>query len=275
MNAIKRIAKTATDGRVLRLALPAYLLPGAGIAAQIVGFGALGATWPWLLGASAGLHALLALNQASRPEESDEAISEGTRRGRQLSSLEAGFARLNAPDGVKAARELIHEYEQLQPVLARRKMTDSLAIGQIPALADETYKQGLSVLQDALDLLEASGPEDRARLEEENEALAKEAKAMQGDPSQAARAKVRQERVASNKELLDVMNQQQARIDELLYQSDRCGTSLHRTRMELAALRAEGSEEGVNAVVDTLRLTISHAKGVQEELRKLGTQPSA
>ena len=123
--------------------------------------------------------------------------------------------------------------------------------------------------------MEASSNADKERLQSENRQIEKEIASLSDDPAQEQRVRIRRERLASNVELLSIMNDQQARIDELLYQSDRCGASLHRTRMELAALRADGSEAGVTAVVDTLRLTISHAKGVQDEMRKLGAQPSA
>jgi hypothetical protein len=220
---------------------------------------------------------LLAFSEASRrqregPRYELDAPPDLAERQR---AVEEGFAQLKSIEGQKAAADLVYEYSQLQPILTRRRLTDSLAVGQIPALADETYKQGLSVLQDALDLMEATSAKDKDRLDDENRQLVKEMASLSDDPAQAGRVRVRQERLASNKELLQIMNQQQGRIDELLYQSDRCGASLHRTRMELAAMRAEGSEEGVSAVVDTLRLTISHAKGVQDEMRRMGAQPSA
>ncbi len=44
--------------------------------------------------------------------------------------------------------------------------------------------------------------------------------------------------------------------------------------MELAALRADSSEDGVNAVVDTMRLTISHARSVQDEMKRLTSKGS-
>ena len=60
--------------------------------------------------------------------------------------------------------------------------------------------------------------------------------------------------------------------DKLLYQSDRCEASLHRTRIELAALTAESSETSVSAVTETFEKTINQAKEVREELKRLGYQ---
>jgi hypothetical protein len=275
MRNLAKLAKSAFDKRVLGFAAPAYAIPAAGALGAAAGVGALAGTWPWLVGAAAGLHLLLTLNQAGRGgEDRASARFEQPKDAAQRQALlDEGFARLDSAEGMKAVSDLAYEYKQLQPLLARRKVTDSIALGQLPALAEETYKQGLSVLQDALDLMEASSARDKARLEQENRQIEKEIADLRSEPSQEQRVRIREERMTSNRELLQIMNQQQARIDELLYQSDRCGASLHRTRMELAAMRAEDSEAGVSAVVDTLRLTISHAKGVQDEMRKLGAQP--
>ena len=268
----------AFDPDVLKIAAPAYGVPAAGWVAAAAGVGVLSGTWPFLLAAAAGLHALLAVGAASRADADGEDSEWEDERPpsfvEQWEALKEGFARVKSAEGRAAVHELSRAYSLLQPLLRRRKVTDSLAVGQIPALAGETYQQGLSVLQDALELIDATGASDRQRLEEENDRIAQEIRALRTDPSQAGRLRVREQRLASNREMLDIMNQQQARIDELLYQADRCRASLHRTRMELAAMRASDSEEGVNAVVETLRLTISHAKGVQDEMRRLGTQPS-
>ena len=76
--------------------------------------------------------------------------------------------------------------------------------------------------------------------------------------------------MASHKERLDMIKQQELRVDKLLYQCDRCEASLHRTRIELASLKTESSETSVSAVTETLQRTINQAKEVQEELKRLG-----
>ena len=90
------------------------------------------------------------------------------------------------------------------------------------------------------------------------------------DYGQQLRVKIREENVASHQERLEMINQQQYRVDELLYQCDRCEASLSRTRIELASLQAGSSETSVSAVTETLQRTIAQAKEVQEELRRLG-----
>ena len=82
--------------------------------------------------------------------QSREAYSEkGRTRARQgTDKAREGICQLdvrNRANGVAGPGE---ELEQLQPLLARRKNSDPLTIAQVPALAQETYRQGMSILVD-------------------------------------------------------------------------------------------------------------------------------
>jgi hypothetical protein len=261
----------AFDPEVLKFVAPAYAVPLADVVLSAAGIVGMGWLWPFLLAPAAGFHVLITLNVLSRRREfeADDVEAAGGDLLQTQKALVEGFDRIKSSEGLKALQDLVYEYNQLQPVLSRRRSTDSIAVGQLPVLASEAYRQGISVLQDALDLMQASGPEDTARLQAENADIEREIAQLSRDASQAARVKIRRERLASNKELLALIDKQQERIDELLYQCDRCAASLHRTRMELAALRADASDESVSGVVDTLRLTIGHARSVQDEMKRL------
>ena len=189
---------------------------------------------------------------------------------RSREALGRGFSRLNSDVGLKVLHDMASEYEQLRPVLDSRRETDPLSVAHIPALVEETYRQGLSVLEDALELTQSIHLPDVQRLEAEVVRLEREIQSLRGDETQGARVKMREETMASHKELLDMIKQQQLRVDELLHQSDRCQASLHWTRIELAALRADSSGTSVTAVTETLRRTIDQARGVQEEMKRLG-----
>ena len=189
---------------------------------------------------------------------------------RSREALGRGFSRLNSDVGLKVLHDMASEYEQLRPVLDSKRETDPLSVAHIPALVEEAYRQGLSVLEDALELTQSIHLPDVQRLEAEVVRLEREIQSLRGDETQGARVKMREETMASHKELLDMIKQQQLRVDELLHQSDRCQASLHRTRIELAALRADSSGTSVTAVTETLRRTIDQARGVQEEMKRLG-----
>ena len=185
---------------------------------------------------------------------------------RMRETLETGFTNLKTNEGLKALSQLNEVYHRLQPVIESKRATDPMAVAHIPTLAEETYKQGLSVLADSLGLMTAIHSPTNERLEREMVEIKKQLE----DESQPERVTMLEERLASHQERLDLVNQQQLRVDQLLCQSESCEASLHRTRIEVAALKADGGESSVRAVTDTLRKTINQAKEVQEELKKLG-----
>ena len=185
-------------------------------------------------------------------------------------SLHGGFSGAGSDVGLKALSDLALEYEQLRPVLKRRKETDPLSVAQVPALVEETFRQGLSVLEDALELTQAVRSPDLKKLEGDAARLEMEIESLRGDERQAVRLRIREETLESHKELLEMIRQQLLRVAELLHQSDRCQASLRRTRIELAALRADGSRRSVSAVTEALKKTIDQAREVQDEMKRLG-----
>ena len=184
--------------------------------------------------------------------------------------IQTGFSRVNLAEGLKALQELVYEYEQLQPILDRGRETDPLAVAHIPALAEETYRQGLGVLAGCLDLMREIRSPNNRKLEAEVVDLESQIGTMEKDDTQTERLSILKATVASHKERLGLVQQQSLRVDGLLHQSDSCEASLHRTRIELAALKADNVDARVSAVTNTLQSTINQAKEVQEELKKLG-----
>ena len=184
--------------------------------------------------------------------------------------LESRFSRIDSDEGIKALSNLLGEYEQLQSALRRQLDTDPFSMSYLPALSEETYLRGLSVLSDALELMNAAGTPSRERLEREIAELEKGIEASKVDEAQAERLKIKEGTRASYRQRLDMLDQLQLRVDQLLYQAGRCEASLHRTRIELAAIRTGSSETGVDSVVEALQVSINQVKEVQEELKRLG-----
>lgn len=184
--------------------------------------------------------------------------------------LQVGFFSIASADGVKALAELTSAYEQLQPALAQRRATDPLSASLIPALAGETYRRGLDVLSDALELMEAVHAPGGESLEKEIARLETELHTPKSGEIEAERLRLVEETLASCKERLDMLNRLQLYIDQLLYQARRCEASLHSTRIELASVRAGGSKTSVDSVVDALQRTIHQVKEVRDELERLG-----
>jgi len=127
-----------------------------------------------------------------------------------------------------------------------------------------------TILADSLGLMTAIHSPTNERLEKELVDIEKELETLRQDEAQAERVRMREETMVSHKERLDLVKQQQIRVDQILHQCESCEASLHRTRIEVAALKADTAESSVRALTDTLRMTIKQAKEVQEELKRLG-----
>ena len=185
-------------------------------------------------------------------------------------SLQAGFLRLDSIEGLRALDGLVREYEHLQPVLERSRETNPLVLSYMGTLAEQTYRQGLYALADALELAQALHFSDQDSLESKTNRLEREIASLSGDEAQAARVAMKRETLASHRDRLDLIEQQALRRDKLLHQADRCEASLARTRIELAALKADSSAASVSCLTEALQNTIVQAREVQEEMRKLG-----
>jgi serine/threonine protein kinase len=185
-------------------------------------------------------------------------------------TLRHGFTGASSTEGVGAVRELISQYDQLQATLAQRRSSDPLSVSILPALAEETYRRGLSVLSDALDLMNAIRTPSKERLLQDIAAARADVDALRDDASQAERLHLRQEVLTSCLERLAMLNKQQISVEQLLYQARRCEAALHAARVDLATIRTGGTRTGVDSVVQALQQRISQVKEVQDELARLG-----
>ena len=183
---------------------------------------------------------------------------------------QAGFSEVNSARGLRALRGLVCEHAQLRRALDHRRHAGQPSLVHLSALAEETYRQGLGVLVDALETERVIVSSDRERLEAEIAAYEQEIRSLEANGAAASLIEIKRATIASHRERLELVSRQALRVGKLLYQCDRCEASLHRTRIELAALKTENAETSISAVIDTLQRTIEQAREVQEELRALG-----
>jgi hypothetical protein len=184
--------------------------------------------------------------------------------------LQGGFSEVNASEGLNILRALDHEYRLLSHVLNSGKEIDLLSSSTLEAIVYETYIRGLSILQDVLELERAIRSTNCDQLQSEIVELQRKVALIQADPAQQERVGHIHEWIGSNQERLMIVNKLKQRVEELLYQAKRCEASLGKTRIELAALKADASGTGVSAVIEALRKTIDRAREVQEELKQMG-----
>jgi len=210
------------------------------------------------------------VQEVIRDQEQGQRELEQADLEQQLEALESGFSNLKSDEGLKAINELVYEYKELQQVIERKKDADPLLFARIPILAEMAYRQGLSVLADALELASVVSSSDIGRLEAEIVEFEKEIESLKKDEAQAEQVEIKEATISLHKERLDMVKEQEINMDKLLYQCDCCEASLHRTRIELAAFKASSSGKSVTEVTETLEQTLTHAKEVQAELKRLG-----
>jgi serine/threonine-protein kinase len=185
-------------------------------------------------------------------------------------SLRVGFAGAESSEGARVLERLSGEFHQLAPSFDREP-GNSLTTAQIPGLARETYRRGLSVLVDALELTTTASTPGAERLSLEIKSLEREIAELQRQGGQAQRLAIRTQALNSHRERLRMLEDLQVHIDQLFYQAQQCEAALHRTRISLAALRVGGdSGASVESVTRALQRTIEQARTVQEEVRRSG-----
>ena len=187
-----------------------------------------------------------------------------------IDTIRTGFKKTNSTDGLNALTDLAGEYQNLLQVIEYKTEIDPLSIVQIPALAGETFKQGLNVLSAVLQLSRTFHKSDKDRIENRLTAIEREIKTLTRNGSESPLLKIKRSTAASYKKRLEMVNQQTLRFDMLLHQCTDCEASLHQTRIELAALKIENSGMSISSVIDSLKLTIRQVKEIQEEFKKLG-----
>ena len=208
------------------------------------------------------------IKQMMEDRERKQIFQEKASTKKRRAELLAGFGNMSYAEGLRAITNLSEQYEQLQATLASHRETDPYTVTLFSGLIVETYKQGLSVLSDAWDMAKTVHSSD-LRLKKEFVDLEKEIADLNGKEKESERLRIKKETLSSHKQRLELLDQLQLHVEQLLYQAGLCEASLHRTRIELSTLRAQGSEGGIKKLTETLEETIQDVKEAQEELRRL------
>jgi hypothetical protein len=185
---------------------------------------------------------------------------------KQRGELEEGFARIGSDAGSRVLHDLTEEFAALETSLQEHEESAFSLAHILPSLVDDTYQRGLSVLLDALDLLERSESPRRRRLEYELDDINDR---LQNDDYDDARERARDERrKLANEDTLAALDRARETARDLLFQAETCETALHRANIELASVRAGAAQVSVDSVIQTLEENIQRVREVQDELRK-------
>ena len=185
-------------------------------------------------------------------------------------ALSLGFGLINSTKGSTVLESLTSEYDQLQASLERQRFDDPLSLSLLRSLGSEGYRRGLMVLSDALELMNTVQPAAREQTERALTGIEKEIEAAKGGGSQEGWRQIKEGRMDHFRTRLKTIDRLLLRADQLLFQAERCESSLHHTRMEIAGIRTGSSETGVDSAIQALKGTIHQVKEAQEELKRLG-----
>jgi hypothetical protein len=192
----------------------------------------------------------------------------------QLDTLQAtikeGFTTIGSHQGLDALDQLSHQYQQLKTSLSQERLTDSLSVAVIPGLAEETYRRGLGVLSDTMDLMNIVRTIDTETLKKEIAQVESELKLLENDRSQLDWLKLKEDVLSSLKEQLKSVNRLNLWVEQLLYQAQRCEATLHAARIELTQVRVGGTKSSLDSIIKVLEDRIKQVKEVQEEINRLG-----
>ena len=184
-------------------------------------------------------------------------------------TLQSGFSNIDSIEATRVLNGLFNEHEQLQTALRQQRSTDPLSVTVLPALAAETYRRGLSVLSDTLDLMNVIQTPGRLKLEKDIIVLEDEIESLK-ENLEEDRVELKKEALGSLRDRLNKLSKLQLSVDQLLYQAQRCEASLQNTRIQLATIRAGSTKTSVDSVIEALQERINQVKEVQEEFNKLG-----
>jgi uncharacterized membrane-anchored protein YhcB (DUF1043 family) len=216
--------------------------------------GAIGFVWNYIIN---GEHRAAAHVQTLRNQRRQQVHSE-------LDAIAAEAESIGFPEGTKQAKQLTAAYENLVKFLGEQAA--SLNVDQFSVLAEDTFKQGVAVLAEALDMFKAVQSVDKGK-------LAQELLKWRRDASRAgedARSKTLQAQIDQNQRRLDLLRERTAQIEDLLARSDGIQLALQSTYMELVDMEHRDPTELLSndgGAATRLKGAVDAARRVETKLR--------
>jgi hypothetical protein len=238
------------------------LLAGGGAVATL--------SFAWLFGFRYAEKLDERLSRLRRRQYASDLLQKKEADARRRTGLDTAFTGIGFETGRKALDELAGEYEQLQATLARQDEPASISMASVPGLADRTYRRGLSVLDDALDLMRTERAAGRQRLEKDIADLETQVDTASTAEPRGEWIEMKLVTLDSHRSRLAMIDRLRRHADRLVHQASRCEASLARARIELAEVEAGSAEARVTTVVQALEGTVRQVRDVQDELRALG-----
>lgn len=182
-----------------------------------------------------------------------------------LDQLTVSFNRVGFSEGAKEAQELKAAYEQLANYLAQSSQLPS--VDRFSVLAEESLRQGVRTLQQALYVFTAMESVDMESLQAE---LARWQRRLSKLDPNSTEAKTIKQQIDSHNKRIELCNHSDEKLSQLIAESNEIETAMQTTYLELVDsgnqnlddfLREDGS------AVSRLNQAVEAAKRVEQRLR--------
>jgi hypothetical protein len=180
----------------------------------------------------------------------DRGKTTATRYAVAASQARANETRRLLAVGFRSVIDLETEFRHLRALFESPDSTELLTGGHAQVLVGEAYRQGLSVLAEALSLIET---------------LPSETSSTSSNVAPAVTDQTDQAAISGTTDTSGLI----AQAEELLGQAQRCVMALNQTRRELTSARVEGSRRNAERATQRLQEAIDQAKAIQAELQRL------
>jgi hypothetical protein len=202
-------------------------------------------------------------------------------RQAQVANLEAEWRATGLAEGEQQARELREAYQKLDELLNGRLQaaggetrTDrGLSAQRLRVLAEDTYREGVAILRQALDTWRALSQVDREKLEAELEAWQEELRTVRLAGAEPGRIASLETRIASHERRLQLYHERVESIDHLFAESEALESALESTYLEAVDLKGAGELLGQGQAASALERAVTAARRVEDRLRGMEGSP--
>lgn len=173
---------------------------------------------------------------------------------------EAGFV-----DGARDAQDLTTVYQSLITYLSGQAQDDA-SIDSFRVLADDTFKQGMQTLAQALATYKAIGTIDKRKLNSELKTWRSQLELMGAKAHGRATLEAQ---IGNNEQRLELLDESTAKLELLIAQVNEIETALQSTYLELVALGSRDPREFLSAdggAVNRLKAAVTATRRVHERL---------
>jgi hypothetical protein len=181
-------------------------------------------------------------------------------RDEEVEALAQAWQTTGHADGIQQVRELRQAYGQLRAFLEERLAEDGghgLQLRRLLVLAEDTFREGVIILRQALNLVRSLASVDR-------EGIARELAAWQAEGNQSS---TRITRIAAHEERLSLCAEQEEAIERLLAESETLEAALQKTTLEAAKLESPEALFARGRTASELERAVEAARRVEDRLR--------